>query len=215
MTAKTDLQRYVRWLAQTLHDYPGAVVQVRSSGMFGRLIRRVLKGYSNHTAIARLTSSGVDIGDAEPKRAKWTPLAEYVRRISAGDCIMRVCVPTDYTRELGATAAERWGVFVEGRYYDAGAIVWLWVKLRLKLAKVLRQWEWAWFCTEGVTMAWTFSERPPVFGKQAHESTPQTVENRIADGGLIELLPEWADSTEQWQQWLLRLQADINKRGGQ
>ena len=190
------------WFVATVAQYPGVIIQVRSlrwpryrERLFAKAIRFGVGSWGQHTATGGEFRKHLVVGDADSPKCHWTKIQDYAKRIMSGACEVRLYIPAAYTRELGQGALQVWGRDVEGRPYDwkgireiaLAGIKSLLFRLRLDALPAIRDWEWAWWCCEGVGHAWTSVLGYSVFGKPDNRATPRTVENRGEDGTLIEL----------------------------
>lgn len=169
---------------------PGIILHARSYGLVSRAIRAGLtRGirmqipsanpvWGNHDGLLVPLSGGWYVGESVCPKARLTPISEYERRANAGECEIRLYFPGEASPILGQAAADCWLRRVYGTWYDFMAyprllfknIVYDWLDTEIG-------WEWANWCTEGVSEAWhaPFGDYRVLGKKQA---TPLTVEKR-------------------------------------
>jgi len=174
----------------------GAIVNVRGTALRSKLIRAALaNSWSNHDALLIAHGGKWWIGDAEPPRARLTPLEAYSTDWAKG-LRFRVLWPEGATEADGQAAADWWLQHVLGKPYDLAGMFGTLATVRL-LAKVVtaktgipwpEQWHWAWYCTESVVGAWSSGAGRDVW--QNPHPTPRTTENRLASGALRDITAE-------------------------
>lgn len=162
---------------------PGDVAHVRSSSVYGRVIRRVLPGaWGNHDGvIVWTTTEGWAIAEMTAHGFVLTPWADYRRAIAAGT------TGVVFLRPCGITVAEsaRVAAWMEDEAIDPPAYDWLGILSHgvNVLLRVSTEWhrEWKWYCTEHVAAGYAAIGRN-VWGTDL--PTPYTTEKRIRSGHL-------------------------------
>lgn len=171
---------------------PGLIIQSRSSGRFGRLIRWCLtrwirreKGkaapevWGSHTALVIEVNRKLFIGDAVSPFATATPIETWNRDILAGRQQVRVLEVIGATQEQELKSVEWWIRNVLNKPYDWGAFPRLLFKSLVKSVwSKAAGWEWAWYCSEGVAKAWAAATDLAIGPLGKVQATPLTVEKR-------------------------------------
>ena len=175
---------------------PGMIVHTRSDEIYGRLIQYGIGSWGNHDAILIKRGDMYLVGESVWPRARTVPLDEYAAYITRTGRQTRVYWPTHATGVEGMAASLWWEHNVDGTWYDVRGVVRLgykaaWMKWFCRWPvfrrhyPVVKESEWAWWCTEGVSPAWTAARGYPVWQKV--HPTPLTTEHRVADGTLQDL----------------------------
>lgn len=177
-----------------LKKHPGAILHVRSSTRYGKLIRRVLGSWGNHDAMNVLDyTDRVVIGESIHPVSKHTDYSVYEMRMNVGAIDVKVLLPHDYDRHTGMWAASYWNREIKNSPYDwLGPILIgfysLSVLVRLLWKKDIHVGhEWANWCTEGLHESYFYG---PPGGKnywRKKNPTPRTTENRLEDGIFVDV----------------------------
>jgi hypothetical protein len=176
----------------------GMVLRVEGSSAFSRMIKAVLYGSggsywkritsvfrkktpdntfkATHDALIRQylgvwVACDCLLGD----KAHYTPLTEYEEKVNANKCKVRISDPLSASDEERGKAVNWWHFNVRGKTYDSRGILNLgikWIAPRWKL----RQWEWAWWCTEGCRAAFAYGAS--LFLWKKNHPTPCTTGKR-------------------------------------
>ncbi|MDD5417155.1 MAG: hypothetical protein PHU12_04230, partial [Candidatus Aenigmarchaeota archaeon] len=109
-------------------------------------------------------------------------LAEYNAWIAAGTQFnLRILEPKIASKKRQRMAADYWMENIFGTIYDFKAIPFLGLKAALgKWCPVVGHWEFGFYCTEGISEAYTFGAGLPVWGKKL--PTPLTSLKRRCQG---------------------------------
>lgn len=163
----------------------GMILHCRTNTIYGRSIRALLDSWGNHDAILGYIDGQWQAGNSQPGGSRWVPLMDLESRLGRE---IRYLLPAAWTPQHGHTAVAQWSDRVEGAPYDYLAIARIWIKYALvHLWDRAVGWEWAWYCTEGVAMAYREAGLD-VYHKT--NPTPKTTEKRLASGELIDLTPD-------------------------
>ncbi len=219
---KEALWRWARWYEQTVGAYPGVGEASQGTSLLGRLIMRLLRSVTSHNGIGNGDRERPAVGDVVHPAAVWTPVSKRLESVMRGKTLaVHLFLPPGYTKAEGRASVAIWHRDIRGRRYDWKAIGSMGFKLVFKLglegiSAGIAHWEWAFFCTEGLAYSWRVF-RDNVFGKYPERSTPLTIEKRIREGRLTELLPpaEVMDSLGWWGSestvWIRAKKRRINK----
>ena len=176
--------------------HPGDIIRRRSYTPVGWAIRASLPGcWSNHDAPWVPKGSNFYIGDAQFPKAVLTDYHAYENDLDAGKCEVRVCRPTNATLYQGIAAAKWWRDNVEGKPYDLAAypqIIYQTGRVGRIIVKAIwgknwpKEWEWSWYCTEGVSDAWAIGGKTDIYGDK-FQPTPLTTQKRNETGELMDI----------------------------
>jgi len=167
----------------------GQWVHVRHhTGFIWSVIRYVLgRCWGDHDAPILEENGELVIGDARPGGAVTTSIAEYQRRIDAGEISVRVYDIPFVSFSERHWASGWWLENIKGSGYDYMAYPRLFLKAIFgNWFKRAAGWEWAWYCTESCRDMYI---KPPQITRVidplgGNNPTPRTVENRAASGDL-------------------------------
>ena len=176
---------------------PGDIVHRRSYSTIGWAIRNALGNgcWGNHDALWIPRLNYDYIGDAQPPRAVLTEISDYESDMDRGRCECRVYRPAGATPIDGIAAGNWWRQNVLGIWYDLSAfpdMLYRSSRFGRLLVKALwgdrwpEQWEWAWYCTEGISRAWQVAGGIDIYGAKL-QPTPLTTEKRLASGQLTDV----------------------------
>lgn len=173
---------------------PGMILATRSNTAHGRLTRFGLGSWSDHNAIVVPGEDvTVAVGESVFPLARTLGLEAYARYMTDTGRECRVYWPHGAADIQGMNAGRMWLAQSLGRPYDVRGVVRLgykaawqkwfcrWPILRHR-APVIREWEWADWCSESVNDAWSY-ELGHNLAQKAHP-TPLTFDHRAADGTL-------------------------------
>lgn len=184
----------------------GDIIHVRRPGSFiGRMIRRAVKSWGNHDALAVMFCGHWYVGDAVHPQAQLTPLKELAGELAAGGLEVRVYRPWNGTRDQGEAAAAWWIKNACGAWYDWGAYPRLLLKALVgDWLPWAAGWKWAWYCTESVRLAWVQATQCEALPRgvdfwRNNNPTPRTTEKRVEDELLVDVTARVA-----WPAWLQR-----------
>ncbi len=177
--------------------WPGLVINMSSRSMVGGLIRFALRrGFRelqsrygelagdvcpNHDAIVVEYKGALCVGEAAFPVATIRTLAEYNDWIESGEQFnLRILEPTGVSKESQKQAADYWVRKILGTLYDFKAIPYLGIKSLFGGITPVKDWEFAFYCTEGVAAAYAFGANVSVWGKE--HPTPFTTLKRACQG---------------------------------
>jgi hypothetical protein len=172
---------------------PGAVLNMSTRSVIGRLIRHTLAARSgisavecpNHDAIVVAFKGQLWIGESQPPVARLTSIEDYIRDMERGFISrLRVLYPTGASAADGIMAAQWWQDNIRNSPYD------YWAFPRLIWKALVADWwpkqagkEWANWCTEGVANAWRIGAGIDPWKKT--NPTPLTTLRRAESGGMV------------------------------
>lgn len=154
---------------------------------YGKLITATIGSWGTHDAMVVRHHGEWYAGDAISPFCRLTPIEDINRMLRETCTQVRLYYPAPLDGRhiaLGTDAAAWWINNVQGRPYDWRGILFLGIKRFLSAIPVIRHWEWAYWCTEGVGQAWAHGAG---ITSLADKPTPGTVEKRAAEGHLIEI----------------------------
>ena len=181
---------------------PGLIVSMCSCKPTAWLIRRALRRefnalgpdalkvtpeVFNHDAILIKGHNQWYVGDAQPWRARLTPLEQYERDVNSGYLYnLRIFEAKGATHDQEEDAAAWWLENINGAWYDFMA----YPRLILKVIfgdywQWAAGWEWARWCTEGVSESYLKGAKFDVYHKT--NPTPLTTVKRAISGDLTDI----------------------------
>jgi hypothetical protein len=110
-------------------------------------------------------------------RARVTPLDHYERLMARGEYAVRMFDVIGAPSSEGEQAAAWWLRHVDKTWYDWRAFPWLLTKnLFQARSDLIKDWRWAYWCTEGCRAAWADGAGRDPWDNE--HPTPQTTEKR-------------------------------------